>query len=238
VLLVATAASLIAGSVGPSWAHPFGDPESADISLTDSDTVRVHWKAGMVDDYTYLAEAIGALPDARETLDGAITPEVGDPFLVEHAAAFPAYLLEHITVRAGGRPCRGRVLPIDSLAAHGVDLDFTCTTTVASASIGITMLADLSSLYTTIATGPGGTQQVYTGTERTHEWSFAGARTATAKRHTHAASTALLPYLGGALALIDLALVVFLVRRRRRIARAAHQPALVIPDRAPPARIS
>lgn len=168
VLLVA----LVTGAVPPASAHPFGDPETATISLSAPDTVRVHWQVGMLDDYTYLAGGLGVLPDARVMLDGAVDVQDGDAQLVAAAPEFRDYLLDHIGVKAGGRACRGVVAPVGDLAEDGVDVDFTCAGDVSVATVSISMLGDLSELYTTLATGPHGERQVYSGQQTSYDWAF------------------------------------------------------------------
>lgn len=221
-------------------AHPLGDPETADISLSAVDTVRIRWRAGMVDDYTYLAHAIGALPDDRETLDGALTPQVGDAFLVQRAPQLAPYVLEHISVTANGEACPGRLVSVEGLAANGLIADFTCRDAVREVSITMTMLTDLSELYTTIATGPDGAVQAYRGAETTRDWTFAGATVpALAEGAAPSGGDAAAPAPSvegvagmaaiGAVALLGAGLVIALAQRRRR----AHDPALVASDRAP-----
>lgn len=208
-------------------AHPFGKPETAEVSLVAPDTVRVHWQVGMVDDYTYLAQALGALPDGREMLDGVITPELSDPYLVQRSDSFPAYLRRHITVSAGRRRCSGDVHPIRGLAGRGVTIDFTCPEPVTSAAVTIDMLADLSDLYRTIATGPDGTRQVYAGTDTTHRWTF--DRSPASSHAVSGLDLRALIVVGGT---VLLATAAFFLRHRR-----GRSLLVVTPERAPPMRV-
>lgn len=232
--------TLVATAAAGASAHPFGEPEKAEISLTAADTVRVHWEAGMVDDYTYLAQALGVLPADREMLDGVITPAVGDSYLVGSARSFPAYLRRHITVTSGRRRCEGVVQPIRQLASRGVDIDFRCPDAVTSASVSITVLSDLSELYKTIATGPGEQREVYAGSVSTHEWTFDGPvaathtssashRPATPSATHHADHAVAHPAVlaVGVLVLLGASVFVVTTRRRRRLG-------LLTPARAPP----
>lgn len=230
--------TLVATAAAGASAHPFGEPEKAEISLTAPDTVRVHWEAGMVDDYTYLAQVLGVLPADREMLDGVITPAVGDSYLVGSADSFPAYLRRHITVNAGRRRCEGVVQPIRQLASRGVDIDFRCPDAVTSASVSISVLSDLSELYKTIATGPGDQREVYAGSTSTHDWTFDGpvaaahagaSHRATGSAATHHATPAIVraAVLAAALGLLGASVFVISTRRRRRLA-------VLTPARAPP----
>jgi hypothetical protein len=171
-VLIGIVSTAVAFTAEDASAHPFGDPESATISLTAEDTVRVHWQVGMVDDYTYLAQSLDLLPPERTLLDGVVDAQEGDPDLVQASAAFPRYVLGHIGVETGGERCRGSVRPIADLAADGVDIDFRCPGRVAEADITISMLTDLSTYYTTLATGPDGQREAYNGTQTSHAWSF------------------------------------------------------------------
>lgn len=163
---------LAGGLLCPAAAHPFGDPESASIRLSAGNVVRVHWEVGMLDDYTYLAQHLGLLPEERIMLDGAVDVRDDDAELLAGAPEFRDYLLAHIGVVAGGATCRGEVTPISRLAENGVDIDFTCPEDVFEATVDISMLTDLSEFYTTMATGPNGQRQVYDGGQTSHDWSF------------------------------------------------------------------
>jgi hypothetical protein len=229
LLFVGVLASVVTVGAGSASAHPFGDPESAEISLTDDDTVRVHWQVGMVDDFTYLAQALGVLDPDRELLDGVLTPELGDWYRVQRAPSLPAYVLSHLSVQARGRACPGTVLPVEKLAADGITVDFTCAAPVSSADVSISMLADLSDLYRTVATGPDGTRQVYTGTATTHRWALSRP---SAGHHP----LGLAPGRWLVLAAVVLGLlgvVAFAATRRRQRARPS-----VVPARGPPAPVS
>lgn len=199
-------------------AHPFGDPESAAISLTGPDVVRVRWKVGMLDDYTYLAEDLGLLPEERVLLDGAIDVQPGDPALLEGAPEFRDYVLRHIRVSVGGQRCSGELAPVDGLAAHGLDVDFTCPEPVTSASVMISMLTDLSSYYTTMASGPDGQRQAYVGDQDTYTWTF-GSDAASAE--TGRSAVLQLAGVSGVVALGVAAVVVVRRVRRHRIGQTA-----------------
>ncbi len=171
-MLVGVVSTAIALPAGSATAHPFGDPESAAISLITTDSVRVHWQVGMVDDYTYLAQSLDLLPEERTLLDGVVDARDGDPELVAASPKFTAYLLRHLGVTANGAACRGTVQPIEDLVADGVDVDFQCTGDVTRADVMISMLTDLSAYYTTLATGPEGQREAYNGSQTSYSWSF------------------------------------------------------------------
>lgn len=221
-LAVALAVTLaLAGGVWKSAsAHPFGDPETAVISLVDTDTLRVRWAVGMLDDYTYLALDLDLIPTERVMLDGAVDPVDTDPALLADAPAFERYLLDHISVSVGDQACPGRVQPVDDLADDGVDVDFDCPSAVSTATVTISMLTDLSEYYTTVATGPAGAQQVYAGSQLTHDWSF-GPTAATAATANTGRDAAL--QIGLVLGVLGLAgaMALGITRHRRRRGSAA-----------------
>ncbi|WP_100350752.1 hypothetical protein [Luteimicrobium subarcticum] len=243
-------AGLVLGAAQPAAAHPFGAPQSITLSLADPDTVRIHWQVGAQDDLTYLAEYLDLLPDDRIMLDGAVTYDDGDPALLESSPAFRAYLLDHLGVTVGGTTCPGTIVDEKDVLHDGATLDFACGAPVTSATVSVSMLTDLSSLYTTLATGPHGQRGAYGGARTSQEWSFgsdaasasAGPATAPASAPAPAAASPGSSAAGagraaalavGAAALLALAVAgVLLSRRRRREPEPApEQPAPVCPRR-------
>lgn len=200
-------------------AHPFGDPQTVEISRSDDPaSVHVTWKVGAADDLTLLGIHLGVLPDDRVMLDGAIAYDAGDAALVQEAPAVQTYLLDHVTVSAAGAACAGRVEATGDLIADGAALVFTCAAPVEEASVEVTTLTDLHPAYRTLATGPDGQHQVYASDAPSHTWSL-GTTTGAAGPHEQSlgtgASAAL--QIGGVLgAVLVLVAAGALVARRRR----------------------
>lgn len=152
--------------------HPFGDPQTVEISATDG-TVQVHWEVGGQDDLTLLGIHLGVLPEDRIMLDGAIVYDEDDGDLVASAPEFEDYLLDHIGVTADGLDCAGEVTGVGDLTAdEGADLSFTCPADAAAATVTVTMLTDLHPAYRTLATGPEGQRAAYSRTQDSHEWAL------------------------------------------------------------------
>lgn len=157
----------------PAAAHPFGDPQTIDVSSTEDGEIRLRWKAGGTDDLTALAMALGLLPEERVFLDGAVIYEDGDGDLLAASPKFADYLLERIHVTAG-RACTGEVLAVDDLEADGALLAYDCGPDPASVDVRSDMLTDLHPAYQAMATGPDGQKAVYDGEDRDHAWSLTG----------------------------------------------------------------
>lgn len=172
------ASLLVAGIVGSlalltpvaAQSHPFGDPQTVEVSRAEGE-VRVRWRAGGADDLTLLAIQLGALPAERVMLDGAVWYEDGDADALAASPAFHAYLLDRITVAAGGSRCGGDVTGLD-LLGDGAALAFVCPGPVAEATVEVRTLLDLHPAYRTLATGPAGQRAVYDRTSTTHDWSL------------------------------------------------------------------
>lgn len=167
--------------------HPFGDPQTVEISASDG-TVQVHWEVGGQDDLTLLAIHLGVLPEDRIMLDGAIVYDEGDGDLLAEAPELEDYLLDHIGVSAGDQACAGEVTTVGDLTAdEGADLSFTCPVDAATATVTVTMLTDLHPAYRTLATGPDGQRAAYSRTQDSHEWTLpvtAGAAATTSGTST------------------------------------------------------
>lgn len=170
--LVAIALTLPAG---PAQAHPFGEPQSADVTSLD-DGVRVAWKAAP-DDVTMLAIDLGLIDEARTFVfeDGALVPEESegsDGVVLAEAASFADYLGEHIVVTAGGTPCAGELQPVADVSTEGATVDFDCGGPVTAADVTITMLTDLHASYRTLATGLDDQRHAYSLERTTFTWAF------------------------------------------------------------------
>ncbi|GLX02966.1 hypothetical protein [Microtetraspora sp. NBRC 16547] len=161
------------GPTGSAAAHPFGDPQTAEISVIGVDRVRVHWKVGMVDDLTYLAMYLGLLPDDRVMLDGAVFFDDSDPALLQRSPAFEDYLLEQITVTADAARCAGVVADKSDVLNDGATLEFTCSEPVTEVDVRVSMLTDLNPAYKTLASSPDGQKAVYDGNLTSHSWTLA-----------------------------------------------------------------
>lgn len=161
-------------------AHPFGDPQTVEVSGTagPDDEVRVRWRAGGADDLTLLALELGALPAERVMLDGAVWYEDGDADALAASPAFTDYLLDRITVAAGRSRCRGEVTDLDLVGA-GATLAFACPEPADVATVRVRTLLDLHPAYRTLATGPDGQRAVYDERHPSHDWSLASGPEAT-----------------------------------------------------------
>jgi len=213
----ALATSGVVGLLAPAAsAHPFGAPPTATVSRTQPTTVRVHWQVGAVDDLSYLAADLGLLPHDRVLLDGAVTPHEGDASILERSSRFDSYVLEHVAVTAGEAACSGTVTKKTDLLASGVDVDFRCARPVERATVSLTLLTDMSPLYSTLATGPGGQKAAYAEGETSHEWTFTDEGAAPPAR-----AWVPLALSGGALAAAGTGALAVRARRRRRSAAGA-----------------
>lgn len=171
--------ALLAGSLAAivpvaAQAHPFGDPQTVEVSGTgERNEVRVRWRAGGADDLTLLAVELGALPAERVMLDGAVWYEDGDADALAASPAFGDYLLDRITVTAGRSRCRGAVSDLD-LVGTGATLTFSCPGPTDVATVEVRTLLDLHPAYRTLATGPEGQRAVYDARSTSHDWSLTG----------------------------------------------------------------
>ncbi|HVK27991.1 MAG TPA: hypothetical protein VM575_06605, partial [Nocardioides sp.] len=162
-------------------AHPFGDPQTVTIARDGGDPAVVHvtWKVGAADDLTLLGIHLGVLPEERVLLDGAIQYDAADAAVVSESPELASYLLDHVTVTAGGTECTGSVTAVGDLIDDGADVAFTCDSAAASASVGVTTLTDLHPAYRTLATGPDGQHQVYAAGATSYDWTLGPAGTTT-----------------------------------------------------------
>ncbi|WGX97706.1 hypothetical protein [Nocardioides sp. L-11A] len=211
---------------GPLAAHPFGDPQTVEIAAgaDDPSVVHVTWKVGAADDLTLLGIHLGVLPEDRVMLDGAISYDAGDAALVEQAPEVQAYLLEHVTVRAAGQECAGRVEATGDLIADGADLVFSCAVPPEVATVAVDTLTDLHPAYRTLATGPDGQHQVYGADAPSHDWTLAvgtgvGPAGTTTRAQSLDTGTSAALQIGGVLGAVLLVAVAgaAVARRRRRV---------------------
>lgn len=174
VVLLALLAPLLLGPLlvaPPASAHPFGPPQTAEVSAS-GDRVLVQWRFGATDDISYLAAALEALPPERILLDGVVLYEEGDDELLATSDAFEPYVLEHLAVTRGGSACSGTVDSASDLAADGVVVGFACPSGTGPVSVTVDMLTDLHPAYRTLATGPSGQKAVYAADTPSHDWSL------------------------------------------------------------------
>jgi len=190
-------------------AHPFGDPQTVEISAED-DVVRVRWRFGGADDLTLLAISLGLLPESRVMLDGAVFPEEADIGVLAEADVFSDYLLDRIRVTG----CRGAVESTDDLATEGAVVAYACAAPVESAEVTVRMLTDLHPAYRTMAVGPQGQRAVYDADEEVHEWALGDAAAESAPDLGRSAAVQLGATSGIVLAAAAAGLL--LVRRQRR----------------------
>lgn len=155
----------------PASAHPFGPPQTAEVSAS-GDRVLVQWRFGATDDISYLAAALEALPPERILLDGVVLYEDGDDELLAASSAFAPYVLEHVRATRDGADCTGAVDAVDDLPSSGVVVGFSCPGSTEPVSVTVDMLTDLHPAYRTLATGPAGQKAVYAADTPTHDWSL------------------------------------------------------------------
>lgn len=216
-LLVLLLAPLWMLAAAPASAHPFGPPQTAEVSAS-GDRVLVQWRFGATDDISYLAAALEALPPERVLLDGVILYEEDDEALLTSASGFEPYVLEHLRVTRAGSPCAGSVDEVSDLATDGVVVGFSCPTASGPVSVTVDMLTDLHPAYRTLATGPDGQKAVYAADDPTHDWSLSLTPAASSSLEASAARQ-----IGLVLGVLAVAAVVALLvaARLRRVRRAA-----------------
>jgi hypothetical protein len=213
LLLGCVAMTALGLAVAPSAsAHPFGDPQTIEVSTEDGD-VRLRWKVGGTDDLTALALHLDLLPADRVLLDGAVLFEDGDGERLASSPDFTDYLLDRVHVTSGGAACPGEVLPVGDLAADGAVLSFACGADPDEVEVEARMLTDLHPDYRTLASGPRGQRTVYDEDHPEHTWSLSGA-SAAAGSPAHSAAVQLGSVLGVAAA--GGVGAAFYVRRRGR----------------------
>lgn len=232
VLAAAVPAALVLGPGGAvaapgASAHPFGDPQTADITST-AQGVQVLWKAAP-DDVTALAMQLGVLEETRTYVfqDGTLVPAesaASDGVVLAGAPELVQYLLDHVTVRSGERACAGTLQPVTDVIAEGATLAFDCGGPVRDAHVELDLLVDLNDAYRTLANGPGGQRTVYSKDQQAHTWTFpasvpgpGGTDAAPAGDGDDVASSAALQ-LGGAVGALVLAGGAVVLWRRRRAA--------------------
>lgn len=187
----------------PAAAHPFGAPQTADITSTATG-LQVHWRASP-DDVTALAVRLGVLEGMRTFVfrDGALVPEesdASDGTMLADSPQFATYLLEHVTATAGGTDCQGAVLPAADVTAQGATVEFDCGGSIREADVRITMLTDLHEAYATMAQGPGEVRQAYSKRTPVHTWEFRESAAAPASSGGAGVSAAL--QVGGVLSVL------------------------------------
>jgi hypothetical protein len=212
--LAAVVAFVLVAAIPPpaAQAHPFGDPQTVEISA-EGEVVRIRWRFGGADDLTLLAISLGLLPRSRVMLDGAVFPEESDVPTLAEADAFRDYLLDRIRVTG----CQGSVESTDDLADTGVVVAYACEASVDTAEVTVRMLADLHPAYRTMAVGPHGQRAVYDADNEVHDWTLGDAAQEAAADLGRSAALQL--GAGGLLLASMAAGGLWLRRQRRRTAR-------------------
>jgi hypothetical protein len=213
--LAAVVAVLLVTVVPPpaAQAHPFGDPQTVEISA-DGEVVRIQWRFGGADDLTLLAISLGLLPRSRVMLDGAVFPEESDVPTLAGADAFRDYLLDRIRVNG----CQGTVESTDDLADTGAVIAFACGAPVESAEVTVRMLTDLHPAYQTMAVGPHGQRSVYDAEQEVHDWTLGAAPEEAAAHLGRSAAVQMSATVGAVLAATAAGLL-WVRRQRRRLPR-------------------
>jgi hypothetical protein len=216
VVVVSAALCVLVGTlVGApvaAQAHPFGSPLTATVTSNAAhDEVRVQWMPGASDDFIYLAVGLGLDDRDRSLEKGALLYVKRDADRLAASPVFRDYLLEHVAVRSGGRPCVGRVVSTERIVADGVGLAFDCAAGSSQVDLAISMMTDLHPAYRTLATGPGGERFVYDVDHGEHRWDLA----ATAGVSDAARSAVVQLSLVLAVLAVGAATALLVVRRRR-----------------------
>lgn len=224
VLLGVVAAAASMGGV--AQAHPFGDPQTAEIHA-EGNTVHIRWQAAP-DDLSTLAIELRVVESGRTFVyqDGALVPEESDPTDIDALVAAPEtvdYLLEHIRVSAGGQDCAGSAGSLDGLGVDGAELAFACAAPVTAATVEISTLTDLHEAYRTLATGPDSQGHIYTLDAGTADWTF-DPTAAPAGDRAGLGRSALVQLSAVVAAVAAAAAVVTLLVRRRKPAPAPAGP--------------
>lgn len=201
-------------------AHPFGEPQSAEISATDTG-LRIVWNASP-DDLGVLAAWLGVNAGSLTVIEDGelVSDESSVPPGIQLARAphLSDYLLERIEVTAD-EPCSGSLLPVDDVEATGVTLDFDCGGPVPAADVRIATLTDVDESYRTLATGPFGQGEAYVSDTGAVTWALTSADAAPdadGGDHANGARSAALQLGGAGVGAAALAGVGMLVIRRRR----------------------
>jgi hypothetical protein len=223
VALVVVGVALLS-PVGVVSAHPFGDPQQAEVSAT-ADGLRIDWSAS-TDDLGVLASWIGATDGSGSIMvyeDGEFAPDESSELPGTQLARAPQladYFLERIDVTAGDVTCTGDLLPVEDVEAEGVTVDFDCGGPVAAADVRIATLTDVDENYRTLATGPRGQRHAYTADHESFGWSLpahgSAAAPATAAAPVTPGRSAALQLGGVGVGAAVLAGLGFAVRRRLR----------------------
>lgn len=155
-------------------AHPFGDPQSAEISVTPQG-LRITWNAA-VDDLGLLAAWIGASDGTGSLMvfeDGEFLEDESTELPGAQLARAPQladYLLDRIEVSAAGEVCAGELLHVDDVETSGATLDFDCGGPVPAADVRIATLTDIDDTYRILAAGPHGQGHLYSTVAAVHRW--------------------------------------------------------------------
>ncbi|WP_157877416.1 hypothetical protein [Streptomyces odonnellii] len=169
VLLAGATAAVLTTLAGPApsaGAHPFGPPSTAEVSVQGSRLV-IAWNTDKLD-WVTLGESLGVFDGQKS--GGSFEQRL------QHSTAVRDYLLEHITVGQGRRPCHGTVLgAMEEFLARGAQVAFDCPAPVVEADVTIGALTDLHPAYRTMLTseGPAEPQQtLFTSSQPTRHVQF------------------------------------------------------------------
>ncbi len=213
----------------PAQAHPFGPPQTAEVSAADG-RLHVQWRFGASDDVSYLGAALGALPQERVLLDGAVLHEDSDDLLLSESAGLPGYVLEHISATRAGDDCAGTVSAGGDLSATGIGVNFDCPGQGGEVEVTITMLTDLHPAFITLASGPDGQRAAYSEDAPSHPWQVGENLNGTqlAERAGLGQGTSAVLQLGGVLTACAAAIGgLGWLRRRRRAASCGSDSGLL-----------
>ncbi|GII54947.1 hypothetical protein Pth03_33360 [Planotetraspora thailandica] len=173
VLLVCFALPAMVAVAAPASAHPFGPPSTARISV-DGSHVAISWMAAE-DDWVALGASVGAFENPAT---GAVSTQLTGEQKLERSPAVHDYLLARITVSQRGRPCEGRLEPLQGLLAQGARFSFECGEPVAEVDVTMSALVDLNANYRTMltaATPAMPTRTLFTAAATTRQLRFSAS---------------------------------------------------------------
>lgn len=167
------ASSLALTALSAASAHPFGDPQTLELSA-DGSRVQMRWTSGGADDLTLLGVSLGILPEDRVLLDGAVAVRDGDAAALAADPAFADYLTERIRVSVAGQRCPARVTEVADLLDEGAVVTARCPR-AGAVEVTATVLTDLHPAYRLLAAGPDGQRAQYDVDRPTHTWTLGTA---------------------------------------------------------------
>jgi hypothetical protein len=180
-VVVALAAAAALGGGARAWAHPFGPPPTALLTVVE-DAVVVEWRSA-ADDAAAIGVALGFMDvtvlDAYLEAPTQVAPSAADEEALAASTELRAYLLEHIAVRQDGVPCEGAVVDASDFVHGGATVVHRCPEPIRRVEVTLSMLHDVHEAYRTFAVTASDeadpAQAVFTVAEPVHVFDFSGS---------------------------------------------------------------